>query len=79
MSICFFKACVFAVHLEDLTYFSMARARNFNVYTSEDLQAFTGKLVDALIYIEHVAMPNAVDKVIKTDWDGAGRQGSNNT
>jgi hypothetical protein len=45
-------------------------SRNFNVYTSEELQAFTGKLVDAPVYIEHVAVPNAVGKVTKTDWDG---------
>ncbi len=45
-------------------------SRNFNVYTSEELQAFTNKLVNAPVYIEHVAVPNAVGKVTKTDWDG---------
>lgn len=45
-------------------------SRNFNVYTSEELQAFSGKLVNAPVYIEHVAVPNAVGKVTKTDWDG---------
>jgi len=45
-------------------------SRNFNVYTSEELQAFTGKLVNAPVYIEHVAVPNAIGKVTKTDWDG---------
>jgi len=45
-------------------------SRNFNVYTPEELQAFAGKLVAAPIYIEHVAAPNAVGKVTKTEWDG---------
>jgi hypothetical protein len=45
-------------------------SRNFNVYTPEELQAFTSKLVDAPMYIEHVAVPNAVGKVTKTSWDG---------
>jgi len=45
-------------------------SRNFNIYTSEELQAFTDKLVNAPVYIEHVAVPNAVGKVTKTDWDG---------
>ncbi len=34
------------------------------------MQAFTGKLANAPIYIEHVAVPNAIGKVTKTDWDG---------
>ena len=45
-------------------------SRNLNIYTSEELQAFTGKLVNAPVYIEHVAVPNAAGKVTKTDWDG---------
>ena len=45
-------------------------SRNLNIYTSEELQAFTSKLVSAPVYIEHVAVPNAVGKVTKTDWDG---------
>jgi hypothetical protein len=45
-------------------------SRNLNIYTSGELQAFTGKLVNAPVYIEHVAVPNAVGKVTKTDWDG---------
>jgi hypothetical protein len=45
-------------------------SRNLNIYTSEELQAFTGKLANAPVYIEHVAVPNAVGKVTKTDWDG---------
>ncbi|MBT0158949.1 hypothetical protein G4O51_03075 [Candidatus Bathyarchaeota archaeon A05DMB-2] len=45
-------------------------SRNLNIYTSEELQAFSGKLANAPIYIEHVAVPNAVGKVTKTDWDG---------
>ncbi len=45
-------------------------SRNFNIYTSEELQAFASKLVSAPVYVEHVAVPNAVGKVIKTEWDG---------
>ncbi len=45
-------------------------SRNLNIYSSEELQAFSGKLVGAPVYIEHVAVPNAVGKVTKTDWDG---------
>ena len=45
-------------------------SRNFNIYTPEELQAFTQKLVSAPVYIEHVAVPNAVGKVTKTEWDG---------
>lgn len=45
-------------------------SRNLNIYTSEELQAFTGKLDNAPVYIEHVSVPNAIGKVIKTDWDG---------
>jgi len=45
-------------------------SRNFNIYTPEELQAFTDKLVSAPVYIEHVAVPNAVGKVTKTDFDG---------
>jgi hypothetical protein len=45
-------------------------SRNHNIYTAEELQAFTSKLTNAPVYIEHVAVPNAAGKVIKTDWDG---------
>jgi hypothetical protein len=45
-------------------------SRNLNIYTSEELHAFTGKLVNAPVYIEHVSVPNAIGKVTKTDWDG---------
>jgi len=45
-------------------------SRNFNIYTPEELQAFSQKLVSAPVYIEHVAVPNAVGKVTKTEWDG---------
>lgn len=45
-------------------------SRNFNVYTPEELQAFAQKLVSAPVYIEHVAVPNAVGKITKTEWDG---------
>ena len=45
-------------------------SRNLNIYTSEELQAFTSKLANAPVYIEHVSVPNAIGKVTKTDWDG---------
>ncbi|MFA5366250.1 MAG: hypothetical protein WC325_13800, partial [Candidatus Bathyarchaeia archaeon] len=45
-------------------------SRNLNIYTSEELQNFSNKLANAPVYIEHVAVPNAVGKVTKTDWDG---------
>ena len=45
-------------------------SRNLNIYTSEELQAFSSKLANAPVYIEHVAVPNAVGKVTRTDWDG---------
>jgi hypothetical protein len=44
-------------------------SRNFNIYTPEELQAFAQKLVSAPVYIEHVAVPNAVGKVAKAWWD----------
>jgi hypothetical protein len=46
-------------------------SRNFNIYTSEELQAFAGKLQNAPMYLEHVTTPNAVGKVTKTEWDGS--------
>ena len=45
-------------------------SRNFNIYTSDELQAFAGKLADAPVYVEHVTATNAVGKVTKTEWDG---------
>ena len=45
-------------------------SRNFNIYTPEELEAFAGKLAGAPVYVEHVAVPNAVGKVTKTEWDG---------
>lgn len=45
-------------------------SRNHNIYTQEELQNFSSKLANAPVYIEHVAVPNAVGKVAKTDWDG---------
>ena len=49
---------------------TIGMSRNLNIYTSEELQTFTSKLANAPVYIEHVAVPNAVGKVTKTDWDG---------
>lgn len=46
-------------------------SRNLNIYTVEERQVFAGKLVDAPVYIEHVAVPNAIGKVTKSDWDGS--------
>lgn len=48
-------------------------SRNFNVYTVEELQAFADKLVGSPMYIEHVAVPNAVGKVTKTSYDPVSR------
>lgn len=45
-------------------------SRNFNIYTPEELNAFSSKLANAPVYIEHVSVDNAVGKVTKTDWDG---------
>ncbi|MGC8895670.1 MAG: hypothetical protein ACP5LB_02725 [Candidatus Bathyarchaeia archaeon] len=45
-------------------------SRNFNIYTLEELQAFAQKLVSAPVYVEHVAVPNAVGKIVKAEWDG---------
>jgi len=45
-------------------------SRNFNIYTPGELQAFASKLVSAPVYVEHVAVPNTVGKVTKTEWDG---------
>ncbi len=45
-------------------------SRNFNIYTPEELNAFSSKLTGAPVYIEHVSVDNAVGKVTKTDWDG---------
>jgi len=45
-------------------------SRNLNIYTPEELQAFASKLASAPVYVEHVAVPNAVGKVTKTEWDG---------
>jgi hypothetical protein len=46
-------------------------SRNLNIYTAEELKAFADKLVSAPVYIEHVAVPNAIGKVVKAEWDGA--------
>jgi len=45
-------------------------SRNLNIYTPEELQSFADKLVSAPLYVEHVAVPNAVGKIVKTEWDG---------
>jgi hypothetical protein len=45
-------------------------SRNLNIYLPEELEAFAGRLVSAPVYVEHVAVPNAVGKVVKAHWDG---------
>src|SRR3989337_2491672 len=45
-------------------------SRNFNIYTPQELEAFSSKLVNSPVYIEHVAVDSAVGKVTKADWDG---------
>ena len=48
-------------------------SRNFNVYTPEELQVFADKLVNAPVYIEHVAVENSAGKVTKCTYDAASR------
>jgi hypothetical protein len=48
-------------------------SRNFNVYTPEELAVFAEKLVNAPVYIEHVAVENAAGKVTKCNYDAASR------
>jgi hypothetical protein len=50
---------------------TVGMSRNFNIYTPEELQSFANELVSAPVYVEHVAAPNAVGKIVKTEWDGA--------
>jgi hypothetical protein len=45
-------------------------SRNFNIYTPEELQAFSSRLIGAPVYIEHVSVDSAIGKVTKTQWDG---------
>jgi hypothetical protein len=45
-------------------------SRNFNLYTPEELKSFAEKLVAAPIYVEHVAVPNAIGRTTGTNWDG---------
>jgi hypothetical protein len=45
-------------------------SRNFNIYTPQELEAFTSKLDGAPVYIEHVSVEKAIGKVTKTEWDG---------
>ncbi|MEM2971114.1 MAG: hypothetical protein QW270_01640 [Candidatus Bathyarchaeia archaeon] len=49
---------------------TVGMSRNLNIYTPEELQAFAQKLVSAPVYVEHVAVPNAVGKIVKAEWDG---------
>jgi hypothetical protein len=45
-------------------------SHNFNIYTPQELEAFSSKLTGAPVYIEHVSVDNAVGKVTKSEWDG---------
>jgi hypothetical protein len=45
-------------------------SRNSNYYSAEELQAFSSKLVNAPVYIEHVSVDAAIGKVTKAEWDG---------
>lgn len=49
---------------------TVGMSRNHNIYTPKELEAFSSKLVNAPVYIEHVSAQNAVGKVTRTDWDG---------
>ncbi len=44
-------------------------SRNHNVYTPEELQAFTPKLIGSPIYLEHVTVNNAIGKVTNCVFD----------
>jgi len=48
-------------------------SRNFNVYTPDELAVFAEKLVNAPVYVEHVAVENAAGKVTKCTYDQASR------
>ncbi len=48
-------------------------SRNFNVYTPNELTVFAEKLVNAPVYIEHVAVETAAGKVTKCNYDSASR------
>ena len=48
-------------------------SRNFNVYTPEELRVFAEKLVNAPVYIEHVAVDSAAGKVTKCTYDVGSR------
>ena len=48
-------------------------SRNFNVYTTEELQSFAPLLVGAPVYIEHVAVDSAAGKVTKCTYDPTSR------
>jgi hypothetical protein len=48
-------------------------SRNFNVYTPDELAVFAEKLVNAPVYVEHVAVENAAGKVTKCNYDAASR------
>lgn len=44
-------------------------SRNRNIYTAEELEAFASRLEGSPFYVEHVAVPNAIGKVVKAWWD----------
>ena len=48
-------------------------SRNFNVYTTEELQSFAPALVGAPVYVEHVSVDSAAGKVTKCIYDPTSR------
>lgn len=53
---------------------TVGMSRNFNIYTPQELEAFSGKLIEAPVYLEHVTAQDAIGKVTKTQWDGVNLQ-----
>ncbi|MBC7129933.1 hypothetical protein H5T51_01765 [Candidatus Bathyarchaeota archaeon] len=45
-------------------------SRNMNIYAPEELEAFAERLRGAPVYVEHVAVPNAVGRVVEAEFDG---------
>jgi len=49
---------------------SVGKSRNQNVYTIEELKAFSKKLLGAPVFVEHIRAEYAIGVVRKVDWDG---------
>ncbi len=52
---------------------TIGMSRNSSVYTPEELTTFAEKLVNAPLYIEHVAVENAAGKLTKCTYDATSR------